>query len=245
MFDEYLTETKILYSMVDSGMHVRLTSIAKIIEDSTTEFLSQHNLSGKELNHMYGAIMVVLRNHIFFNERIHFKDTIVSKVSIVRKASVAIVLKTELFRKNENNPLVTSYIQLSAIDMVTRRLRNLEDFKQFHEMPCNIENSVKGLFNKYPLTENDFSLSKEIDVQSTDIDYSNHLNNIAYLNYFLSCLPSKEIRHLPYKELEVNYIKEAKEGSRPTILYRKEEKDLYFILKHNGEILTKARIVLY
>lgn len=238
-------KTEIRYSMVDSGMHVTLLALAKIIEDATTDFLSVNNFSSKELNHTYHAIMVVLRNHIQFHHRIHFMDRIYSKVDVVRKSSVAIILRTRLFRENEHDPLVTSYIQLSSIDMVTRKLRNLDEFKPYQDLNANEEVSIKGLFSRY----NDYPSapyqSKEYLVESTDIDYSNHLNNISYIKYCMNCLSSKELRHLPYKDLEINYIKEAKEGEKIKIEYTKIQDTLFFILKSiDDAILTRAKLKL-
>ncbi len=239
-------KTQIRYSMVDSGMHVTLLSLAKIVEDATTEFLSDNGFSSKELNHTYRAIMVVLRNHIIFHSRVHFMDTIYSKVDAIRKSSVAIILRTRLYRENENEPLLTSYIQLSSIDMVTRKLRNLDEFKPFLDLKAEEENvSIKGLFNRYPDYNNENTIHRDVIVESTDIDYSNHLNNISYIRYFMNCLKSSELRHLPYKEMEVNYIKEAKEGDNLTIDYTKIDNELYYLLKDKeGNIITRAKITI-
>lgn len=237
-------KTEIRYSMVDSGMHVTLLSLAKIIEDATTEFLSENGFSSKDLNHTYHAIMVVLRNHIIFHSRVHFMDTIISKVDAIRKSSVAIILRTRLYRENEVEPLVTSYIQLSSIDMVTRRLRNLDEFKPYMDLKAEEENvSIKGLFNRYTDYVSENTIKKEALVESTDIDYSNHLNNISYIRYFMNCLKSSELRHLLYKEMEINYIKEAKEGEKLTIEYTKVDNQLYFLLKDkDGAIITRAKL---
>ncbi len=238
--------TEIRYSMVDSGMHVTLLSLAKIIEDATTQFLSEHGFSSMDLNHTYHAIMVVLKNHIHFHSRIHFMDVIESKVDVIRKSSVALILRTRLYRQNEFDPLVTSYIQLASIDMVSRKLRNMDEFKSFRELSASEEEvSVKGLFNRAIEIHEPITTRKEIEVESTDIDYSNHLNNIAYIRYFMNTLSSKELRHLPYKELEINYIKEIKEKEKALIEYTKKDHLLYFLLKDKeGNILTKAKVTL-
>jgi acyl-CoA thioesterase FadM len=237
-------KTEIRYSMVDSGMHVTLLSLAKIIEDATTAFLNDNGFSSKELNHTYHAIMVVLRNHIHFIKRVHFMDVLDSKVDVIRKSSVAIILRTRLYRSGEFDPCVESYIQLSSIDMVTRRLRNLDEFNAYQNLLAEEEISIKGIFNRY-LETMDNPTRKEILVESTDIDYSNHLNNIAYVRYFLNCLPSSKLRHLPYKEMEVNYIKEAREGEHVTIEYQEMENILLFLLKDDqGNILTRAKVTL-
>lgn len=238
--------TEIRYSMVDSGMHVTLLALAKIIEDATTQFLSEHGFSSMDLNHTYHAIMVVLKNHIIFHSRIHFMDVINSKVDVIRKSSVALILRTRLFRQNEFDPLVTSYIQLSSIDMFNRKLRNMDEFKSYQDLNASQEEvSVKGLFNRALDLHEPITLTKEIEVESTDIDYSNHLNNIAYIRYFMNCLTSKELRHLPYKEIEINYIKEMKEKEKAIIEYTKKDNLLSFLLKDKeGNVLTRAKVTL-
>ena len=244
--NDIMITSEISYSQVDSGMHVTLTALAKLIEDATTKFLMTKNLSGAELNNIYHAIIVVLRNHIYFHKRIHLGDIIQAKVDVIKKSSVAFILRTNLFRISEYDPSVTSYIQLSSIDMQTRRLRNLDDFKSFHSLDVLKEDfPLKGIFNKYTQYNKEPEKEREVLVESTDIDYSNHLNNISYIRYFLNMLKSRELRHLPYKEMEVNYIKEAREGEKVVIGHTKDDNDMYFRMRDmQGNILTKAKITL-
>ena len=240
---DYITETEIRYSQVNSGNHVTLTALAQIIEDATTKFLSQHHLSGKELNDSFGAILVVLRNHIFFHSRCHMGDILYSQVKLIRKANVAIHLKTELFRKGEEEPVVTSYIELVAIDMIKRTLRSMACFPFFQKLPLDEEEKCSHFLHEED-KRNETTFVKPTLVESTDIDYSNHLNNIAYIRYFLNCLKSEEIRHLHYKELQINYIKEAKEGSMVNIYCTKKEKEISFLMEHENSVLTKAKLTL-
>lgn len=242
--EEYLTKTEIRYSQVNSGLHVTLLALAQIIEDATTKFLEQHHLSGGYLNKKYGAILVVLRNHIYFHERCHLGDEIFSQVSVIRKSSVAFFLRTRLYRKNEEKPLITSYIQISAIDMKERTLRPLSQFEEFNILPIDEEILTHGLFEKYGHYQDETTTFYHCKVESTDIDYSNHLNNIAYIKYFMNCLSSDELRHLRFQELEINYIKEARENEPLLIEYTKKGNIMYFTTKIDDTVITKAKLVL-
>ncbi|MCR4698355.1 MAG: hypothetical protein K5762_03205 [Bacilli bacterium] len=242
--EEYLTKTEIRYSQVNSGLHVTLLALAQIIEDATTKFLEQHHLSGGFLNKKYGAILVVLRNHIYFHDRCHLGDNLLSKVEVIRKSSVAFFLRTRLYRENEKEPLITSYIQISAIDMKERTLRPLSQFEEFNMLNIDEELPTHGLFEKYGHYKDDTTIFYHCKVESTDIDYSNHLNNIAYIKYFMNCLNSDELRHLRFQELEINYIKEARENEPLLIEYTKKENTMYFTTKIDDTVITKAKLVL-
>lgn len=243
--ESYLTKTEIRYSQVDSGLHVTLLALAQIIEDATTKYLDIHHLSGGYLNKKYGAIVVVLRNHLIFHERCHFKDVLLSKVHLVRKSSVAFTLKTLIYRQGEEEkPLITSYIQISAIDMNTRELRSLTSFSEFNELNVDDFMNTHVLFSKYSDEEDETTFYRTTRVESSDIDYSNHLNNIAYIKYFMNCLSASELRHLRFKEMEINYIQEAREGQEMLISCTKKDSALYFSAKIDSNTVTKAKITL-
>ena len=243
--NEYLTTTEIRYSQVDSGLHVTLLALAQIIEDATTKFLDIHHISGGYLNKKYGAIVVVLRNHIIFHERCHLGDVLLSKVDIVRKSSVAFTLQTLIYRKGEEEkPLITSYIQIAAIDMKERTLRSITAFSEFNELQVTCPLNTHVLFSKYKDEEDETTLYRKARVESTDIDYSNHLNNIAYIKYFMNCISAWDLRHLRFKEIEINYIEEAIEGQEMEIAYTKKDNVIHFSCRIDSTVATKAKITL-
>lgn len=239
MMKETLSEIR--YSEVDSNMNASLLALMNIIEDVTTAFLDEKGLSGPHLNERYGAIIVVTRNHIHFSKWCHLGDIIHAKVKVVRKASSAFNLLTELFIGGEESPFVTSIIQMSSINMATRDLRNLNDFEEYRSLIATDPLNMHEVYSKRERFEGDVKYRNCL-VESTDIDYSVHLNNVAYIRYFLNCLTSSELRELKIKSLEINYIQEAKEGEMISIGYAREKDVLRFVAKRGETLLAEAKI---
>ena len=63
----------------------------------------------------------------------------------------------------------------------------------------------------------------EYTVCSTDIDVSQHMNNVAYIRAVLGAFTTKEIEDMKIKEIEVAYKLQCYEGEKLTFLVKKEE----------------------
>lgn len=72
----------------------------------------------------------------------------------------------------------------------------------------------------------DFSDCEEIashKVVSTDIDLSQHMNNVAYIRAFLSAFSCKELEDMNITELEISYRTQCFEGETLSLRMRKSE----------------------
>lgn len=230
----------ISYSDLDSQLNVSFLSLARFIEDSTTEFLRVNHLSGIELNEKHSSILVVIKNHIFFKGKCSLNDKITSNVTCINKNNNSITLKT-LLQLNEKE-IVTSYIQLVSISMKERKLVGLSSYYGFSLLKEKKEEN--NPFTRFKISTDINQLTKNIKVESTDIDYSKHLNNIIYLRNYANMLTSEELSLLKLKEIEINYIKEIKENDDVSLLLSKEDNILYFSSYLNDELVNKAKFIL-
>ena len=63
----------------------------------------------------------------------------------------------------------------------------------------------------------------EYTVCSTDIDVSQHMNNVAYIRAVLGCFSCKELDEMNITEIDVAYRVQCFEGEKLTFLIKKEE----------------------
>lgn len=230
----------ISYSDLDSQMNVSFLSLARIVEDSTTEFLRINHLSGKELNERYSSIIVVIKNHMIFSNACKLNDEISSFVSCIKKEGVSLTLKTTL--KRGDVVILTSYIQLVSISMKERRLTDISKYEGY--LSLEEEKEEVNPFTRFTYEENENTYSQPISIKSSDIDYSNHLNNIAYLKNYADLLSNHELVRLNLKEIEINYIKEIKENDKVILRLTKKDKTLFFNTYLDNILVNKARFVL-
>ncbi len=69
------------------------------------------------------------------------------------------------------------------------------------------------------------SFDKEVlyKVKSTDIDLSNHMNNVAYVRALLSAFTTSQLANADIKQVELNYKSQCFEGDELSIRIKKSE----------------------
>ncbi len=72
-------------------------------------------------------------------------------------------------------------------------------------------------------------------VKSTDIDLSNHMNNVAYIRALFSTFSTKQIENMDIKEMELHYKSQCFEGDSLALRIKKTEKGFLAAFIKNGE----------
>ena len=84
----------------------------------------------------------------------------------------------------------------------------------------------------------------EYTVCSTDIDVSQHMNNVAYIRAVMGAFSTKEIEQMNIKEIEVAYRAQCYEGEQLSFLIKNEENCREIgIIKQDGTTACVVRIV--
>ena len=237
----FTMKSEVRFSAVDSALNLTVIALSEMIQDATTGYLTKHEISNDLINPKYHRILVVIRNRMTCFSGLKLGDRVVAEVTLVKKSLAFFVLKTVIYREDTHEACARSYVQLCSIDMDTRKLLPLNDIREYAPLTPDDPEKV-DFFPRwnYP-NGNEYDVKDQI-VASTDIDYSNHLNNIAYFRYLLNCFPSDLLTYVNFREIEINYIKEAIEGSTISVYYMIEGTDIYFLVKCGEDVLTKAKI---
>lgn len=78
-------------------------------------------------------------------------------------------------------------------------------------------------------------------VFGSDIDYGNHMNNVAYVRAMLDGFSSSQLAALPLKRMEIRYGDPCREGDEITVLKKATETGFALaIRKPNGKIAASA-----
>ncbi len=80
-------------------------------------------------------------------------------------------------------------------------------------------------------------------VKSTDIDLSNHMNNVAYVKALFSCFSTKEIEMADVKEIEINYKSQCFEGDNLSIRIKKSESGFIVGFIREGSLVITINVV--
>ena len=78
-------------------------------------------------------------------------------------------------------------------------------------------------------------------VQSSDIDYGNHMNNVAYVRTMLDSFSSATLAALPVRSFEIRYGDPCHEGDRISVYRRQTDAGFVFAIKKpNGKTAASA-----
>ena len=89
-------------------------------------------------------------------------------------------------------------------------------------------------------SEKDYIYQQQIF--SSDIDYSNHTNNVSYVKYIVNTLPSKFFEENQITDFEIHYINESKEGQILKIYKKEKNNSMEFLIKEEDREIIRASI---
>ena len=102
----------------------------------------------------------------------------------------------------------------------------------------------ESVFQKPYLTlKEDFSEKDYIYQQkifSSDIDYSNHTNNVSYIKFIVNALPCKFFEENQITDFEIHYINESKEGQILKVYKKEKDNWVEFLIKEGDREILRA-----
>lgn len=79
--------------------------------------------------------------------------------------------------------------------------------------------------DKFRLKKEEGKLVAKRKVRYNDIDLNNHVNNAKYVEWVEDCFDTSDFREKRIESLQVNFIKEAKEGQKILFYKHKDDKE--------------------
>ena len=232
--------TKVLASQTDFNTKVGLVEACKFFQDNMCEFFYNIKCDGVRLIPACNAFWAITKNKIRFVSDVGWLDIIDITTNLSKVSGVRLNLSSTIQANGETK--IVCLQELCAMDSVTRKLRLINTIPQF---PSDIETvDVYGdiEFDKlgFELSESDFVGT--VEVNSTNIDYFGHTNNIEYVKMIYGACPSDEIKKMVIKEFEIHYLKESRESEKLKIYKRIEQDDIIFEIKKDDDVLVKAKL---
>ena len=106
---------------------------------------------------------------------------------------------------------------------------------------------MPGITDEPAWLEDDFTeedVCGEFTVRSTDIDFGNHMNNIAYIRKFLDQFPSEKITGSVVRSIEIHYGHPCMEGKTLKIYRKSDREGIYRMCIRNSKGQTAALCLL-
>ena len=242
MKTEYKNKYRISYTQVDQNTKLSLVEAFYLIQNMMTEYFESFKSDNIRIKKYNKAIWVLSKTKVHFNKYPIWKDVIKGRSYTTKVKPVRIETETSFKDDKKDETLFLARQETCLIDLETRKIRKLETVNY----PDNMETEKSEIQEQYlrlneEFTSKDFKYEQKI--YSTDIDYSRHTNNVAYVKYISNTLSCDFFDKYEISDFEIHFINESKEGE--TLQIYKKEKDnnlMEFVIKEKEKEIVRVKL---
>ena len=240
MENKYKRKFFIGYTNCDRKISLSLLDSFYLIQDMMTEyfgFLKSDNIILKRENN---SIWVLTKTKVHFNNLPVWRDVVEGTVFTTNIKPIRVGTETQ-FKDKDDNILFYANQETCAIDLDDRKIKKISTVNY----PKDLE-IIEGINKeKYLKLNDEFTIDDKVSeqiVHSTDIDFSYHTNNVAYIRFILNSLGSEFLDNCKVTDFEIHYINETKEGQKLEIYRKLRDTDVNFLIKENGREIVRANL---
>lgn len=235
---EYKKEYQINYTELDQNLELGVFSAIILQQNMGTEYFGTLKSDNIILKNENNAIWVVSKTKVHFNKYPTWRDIVYGRTYTTKLKPIRVEMETTFTNEKGENLFVTKQ-ESCAIDLNTRKIRKIDTVNYPKDMEIE-ENTLVDPFLKLneSFSENDFVYEQKIF--STDIDFSRHTNNAAYVKFILNTLSCQFLDKNKVTDFEIHYINESTEGQKLKIYKKEKDNIIEFLIKEketNKEIV--------
>ena len=240
MENKYKRKFFIGYTNCDRKISLSLLDSFYLIQDMMTEyfgFLKSDNIILKRENN---SIWVLTKTKVHFNNLPVWRDVVEGTVFTTNIKPIRVGTETQ-FKDKDDNILFYANQETCAIDLDNRKIKKISTVNYPKDLQI-----IEGINKeKYLKLNDEFTIDDKVSeqiVHSTDIDFSYHTNNVAYIRFILNSLGSEFLDNCKVTDFEIHYINETKEGQKLEIYRKLKDTDVDFLIKENDREIVRANL---
>ncbi len=227
-------------SISDADANFSVLGIFQTIQDAVTELLGRLKMDNPTMRKQYNAVWLFTRNRVKLFNSILWGDefTVTAFVSSITNATLSV----DVSIKNADGVLCAySRVETCALSLTAMRILRLQTLDAIAAVTIE-KPEIEIAFTKF-----DCSPTTKVDtvrVGSTNIDFSQHTNNVEYIRFILNTYTVKEQHDRPIREIEIRYISQSYENDVLTIYKQNcgNDKDV-FLLKSADKDTVKCELL--
>ncbi|MCD8306698.1 MAG: thioesterase [Clostridia bacterium] len=237
MEDMYEREMVVRYTDIDRYGRLAVMEVPMITQDMLTEYYGTLGADNGTMKEKSNAAWVITKMKIAFGKLPVWMGRMTVSAYTIRKDGIRMVIEIKA-TDEDGNMVFTGDFETCAIDLTARRIRRINT-------TCLQENvhiyDGNPSFDKLPQDFEDTDFVTRTAVNWYDIDFTRHTNNTRYIDYMLRTLDPAYLTAKRISSLDVNFIKESREGDTLSI-YRIQEGDTAsFQIRKDGTEMLRAR----
>ena len=232
---------KMFYSNMGRGIKLEVHEAFNFAQNNATEYFKKFDGDNISVRIKDNAVWVVAKSKIHFYQDVSWLETIYGETYTTLVKPIRVETETKFTKENGDLVFVASH-QHCPLNMDTRRIIKVDNItfpKDMEVEPSLISREYSKLNDSFD--ENDFVYEQK--AFSQDIDYSNHVNNVAYVRLIMNSLTNDYIESIKITDVEIHYLAESKEGQTLRIYKRDvDDNQMHFLIKESDREIIKACI---
>ena len=238
---KYKKEHEITYSEVDKDVKLGVVNSMNLAQDMMTTYFKTIGSDNYTVKKNDNAAWVVAKNNIHFYRRPYWleKLRVSSNITLIKK----IRLGLETVFKNENDEVQFIVSQeICPIDLDTRKVKKIETISFPDDMEAE-EPTIIESFSKLNTEFGDKDMVYKYTIRATDIDFSNHTNNVSYIRLIMNSIQSDYWDDKDIINFEIHFINESKENEK-LFIYKNElqNNQIEFLITNEEKEVVRAKI---
>lgn len=239
----YKQKVKVLASQTNFDAKVGLIEALEYFQDNMSEYFKTLNCDGIYLVPKRHAFWAVTKTKIRFNSDVNWLDTFeifsnVSKISMIR-----LDLSHKIMADGNNS--IDCLQEMCVMDSETRKLRTIDTVPEYPKDVTLIEPYNDLSFEKFNFDYGKMELRKRIVVDSNNVDFFGHTNNVEYAKMMYGACSCEFLRSIKIETFEIHHIKESREFDNLDIYIKQTENEINFGIKNNDVIIAEAKMVYH
>lgn len=223
-----IKQKSVTSSISDADANLSVLGVFQLVQDAVTEMLGNANLDGPTLRKEYNAIWLFTRNRTKLFKSVPWGVNAITVTAFVSSIARATLCVDTCIKDTDGEICAYSRIEMCALDLSTMRIRRIDTVGITADVQAE-QPEMDVAFTTF-----DLSPTTQIDsmrIGSTNIDISQHTNNVEYIRFILNTYTVKQLRDNPIREMEIRYINQSYENDVLTVFKQNggNHKDMFLI----------------
>lgn len=228
-------------SISDAQSNLSALGVFQIAQDAITEMMGRQHIDGVTVRKEYNAAWVFARNRTKLFRTIPWSgEELFTVTSFISAKTRATICADASIRNSKGELCAYTRIEMCGLDLTTMRIRRVETVGITDDIV------VEPAETDIAFTKFDCSATHQVDsvqVRSTNIDMSQHTNNVEYIRFILNTYSVKELKDRPIREMEIRYVNQSYEKDVLDIYKESAQDKDVFLLKSNDKDIVKCEVI--
>ncbi|MCH5152185.1 MAG: hypothetical protein J1F65_05985 [Clostridiales bacterium] len=224
--------------MIGADVNLSVIGLFGLVESAITEGMGVLKIDGLTIKREYNAFWVFTKNRIKIFGKAPWGEVLTVQ-SFISNVSIAKLDVDTVLKKSDGSVIAYSRCEMCPLDAATGRIKRTSAVG-VNETIVAEKPLMNIAFEKFD--DGDLPLVDSVTVRSTNVDYSNHCNNVEYLRFILNTYTVAELINKPIKEIEVNYVNQSYEGDTLSVYKTTGDNRDLLSLKKNDQTVIKCVI---